>query len=265
MEGQRMSAACKRSERPALVLVNGLAEQEQTWFANVQCWRDHFEVHQPDLTDGTDGCGESVLRPAPSIDQMVERLHEYNGRNVGRPLHVVANSMGGKVAIEFAVRHPEMLNRLVLLAPSGLTRRERLPILAGLRHADSEALVRSVFHDPRRAPEHLFRHYRRCLNDRAWRRDLLQIIRATGAHRVRSLVGLVRQPALVILGAMDRIIDPVESASVARRLPKGRIKLLERCGHAPQIERAEEVNRLVVRFLRSRSPGRPNKRIGSLN
>jgi pimeloyl-ACP methyl ester carboxylesterase len=244
-----MSVGCKASERPALVLVNGLAEQEQTWFANLRCWQEYFLVHQPVLTGASDGGVASVSLNMFSIDQRVERLHDYITRNVGQRVHMAANSMGGKVAIEFAVRHPGMVGRLVLLAPSGLTRRERLPIVAGRRLVDSDALVRSVFHDPRLAPEHLFKHYRLRLGDRAWRLNLLKIVRATAGHRVRELVGLVRQPTLVILGAKDRIVDPVESARVARGLPGGQIKLLGRCGHAPQIERADQVNRLVVRFL----------------
>jgi pimeloyl-ACP methyl ester carboxylesterase len=258
MEGQRMS-----SDRPALVLVNGLAEQKQTWFANVRFWREHFEVHQPDLNFAADQCG-GPLRSL-FISQRVEKVRECIGRNIGRPAHVVASSMGGKVAIELAVGHPEMVSRLVLLAPSGLTRQERLPILAGRRLADSDALVRSVFYDPERAPEHLFRHYRLRLTNRTWRRNLLQIVRATGGHRVRDLAGRVRQPTLVILGVDDRIVDPTESAQTARRLPRGRIKLLGKCGHAPQIERADEVNRLVLRFLLSARPVRAKNPIGSLN
>jgi pimeloyl-ACP methyl ester carboxylesterase len=244
MEGQWMS-----SERPFMVLVNGLAEQEQTWFANVPCWRQHFEVLQPNLNVRADQCDGALRQDPCSIAQRVEMLREYIGWKIGRPAHLAANSMGGKVAVKLAVRHPEMVNRLVLLAPSGLTRRERLPILAGAHVTDPDALVRSVFHDPARAPEHLFQHYRLRLKDRAWRRNLLETIRATSGHGVRGLVGRVRQETLVILGSDDRVVDPLETAGVARRLPRGRIRLLGKCGHAPQIERADVVNRLVVQFL----------------
>jgi len=260
-----MSAAGKPSERPAMVLVNGLAEQEQTWFANVRCWREHFEVHLPELTAATGACGTS-RGPRPfSIDHLVAGLREYIDRNVGRRVHLVANSMGGKVAIEFAVRSLEMVNRMVLLAPSGLTRQERLPILAGMRVADSDALVKSVFHAPEQAPEHLFQHYRQRLHDRTYRRNLLEVVRHTAEHRVREILCLVRQPTLVILGASDRIVDPIESAKVAHRLPRGRIKILRNCGHAPQIERADTVNRLVGGFLLSPHAVRANRPVGSLN
>jgi 2-hydroxy-6-oxonona-2,4-dienedioate hydrolase len=260
-----MSAKYMQGERPAMVLVNGLAEQEQTWFANVRCWQEHFEVHQPDLTVAANEYSGSGPQSKFSIDQLVESLRRYIDRSVGRRVHLVANSMGGKVAIEFAVRYPEMIHRLVLLAPSGLTRHERLPILSGTRPADSDVLVRSVFHNPEQAPEHLFEHYRKRLKDRIWRRKLLQIVRATGDHHVRDIVGLVRQPTLVILGADDRIVDPIETAQIAQRLPRGRIKLLLTCGHAPQVERAGQVNRLVVRFLLSTRPVGVNRPIGTLN
>jgi pimeloyl-ACP methyl ester carboxylesterase len=248
-----------------MVLVNGLAEQEQTWFANIACWRAHFEVHQPDLTGPAGEIARSVIQSEFSIDRLAKRLHAYISRHVARRAHVVANSMGGKVAIELAVRSPQMVDRMVLLAPSGLTRRERLPLLAGTRFGDSDALVRSVFYDPKTGPEHLFRHYRLRLQDRGWRRELLHLIRATAEHRVRDLVGVVPHSTLVILGADDRIVDPIESARVARGLSRGRVKLLQKCGHAPQIERADQVNGLVIRFLLCAHPAQANKPVGSLN
>jgi abhydrolase domain-containing protein 6 len=264
LEGQRMSAGCKAIERPPLVLVNGLAEQEQTWFANDQYWQEWFLVHRPvlDVPDQYHGTAKQRLF---SIEQRIERLREYIGRNIGRRVHVVANSMGGALAIELAVRHPDAVNRLVLLAPSGLARQERLPILAGTRLADSDVLVRSVFYDPERVPEHLFQHYRLRLEDRAWRRKLVQMVRATAGQGVCHLVGRVHQPTLVILGTDDRIVDPIETAMVARGLRRGRVKVLQSCGHAPQIEHADEVNRLVVRFLLAARPNGANSAHGSLN
>ena len=57
-----------------------------------------------------------------------------------------------KKAVEFAVRYPEQVGRLVLLCPSGLADEESLPIIEGIRRSDTRAVVGGVFCDPRRAP-----------------------------------------------------------------------------------------------------------------
>ena len=120
----------------------------------LDAWRRHFDVHTPGLLAYE---GESLHRridqgQAIDIDYLVGKLHRYIDEFVQTsPCHLVANSLGGKVAVEFAVRHPELVNRLVLLCPSGLSDEERLPVVDGVRRNDVRSLVNSVFHDPRRA------------------------------------------------------------------------------------------------------------------
>jgi pimeloyl-ACP methyl ester carboxylesterase len=54
---------------------------------------------------------------------------------------------------------------------------------------------------------------------------------------------------LLVVGREDRIVDPEESIEAAQLLPEGRLHVLEHCGHAPQMEQPETINRLVVEFL----------------
>ena len=84
---------------------------------------------------------------------------------------------------------------------------------------------------------------------RIWRTGLLRTVRGTMDHRVRDLLPQVRQPTLLVVGREDRIVDPRQAIAAARRLPRGQLVVLPRCGHAPQIEIAPAVNRLVVEFL----------------
>ena len=54
------------------------------------------------------------------------------------------------MAVEFAARYPELVNRVILLCPSGMGDKEQLPIIGGVMGRDAHAMVRSVFHKPRR-------------------------------------------------------------------------------------------------------------------
>ena len=71
-------------------------------------------------------------------------------------------------------------------------------------------------------------------------------------HRVRDRLAEVTQPTLLIVGREDRIVDPQQAIAAAGMLPQGKLVVLEHCGHAPQIEKAGVVNRLVTEFLRGK-------------
>jgi pimeloyl-ACP methyl ester carboxylesterase len=239
--------------RPPLILINGLAEQAETWFGNAAAWRGDFDVHLPNLI-AFEGAPlhRRIEEGLPiSIDYLVERLRVYLADYVQMPpYHLVANSMGGKVAVEYAVRYPDEVDRLVLLCPSGLAERESLPILEGVRRSDITSVVRGVFHDSARVPRSLAEYYIRQTKNRRWRTGFLRTVRGTMDHRVRDLLARVVQPTLLVVGQQDRIVDPLQAIDAARALPNGKLVVLPECGHAPQIEAADQVNRLVREFLK---------------
>lgn len=240
------------SRRPPLVLINGLAEQAESWYCNLDAWRCHFDVHQPALL-AYEGAAlhRSIDAGLPiDIDYLVERLHDYlDGFVQNPPYHLVANSLGGKVAVEFAVRYPELVSRLVLLCPSGLSEEERLPVVEGIRRSDLRALVDSVFHDPYHADPRILSYYQKQFTNRRWRAGLLRTIRGTIEHRVVDRLAEVSQPTLLIVGLEDRVIDPAQAVRAGKLLPRGKMVTLQQCGHAPQIEQASTINRLVIEFL----------------
>jgi pimeloyl-ACP methyl ester carboxylesterase len=245
------------ARRPSLILVNGLAEQAESWFRNQHFWRRYFDVHAPNIL-AYDGAAlhRRIEADLPiTVDFLVEQLHLYLETFVqAPPYHLVASSMGGKVAVEYAVRYPDLVSRLVLLCPSGLGDEERLPVIDGMRRNDMQGLIDSVFHDPRQADPGLLGYYTKQFASRRWRVGLLRTIRGTMEHCVRERLAQVPQPTLLISGSEDRIVDPEHAAQAARLLPQGMYLSIPRCGHAPQVERAGLVNRLVVRFLTSTNP-----------
>jgi pimeloyl-ACP methyl ester carboxylesterase len=248
------------------VLINGLAEQAESWFRNLAFWRRHFDVHLPNLLvyDGP-ALHRRIDAGLPiSVDYLVEQLDLYLESFVqAPPYHLVAASLGGKIVIEYAVRHPEKVGRVVLLCASGMGDEERLPIVEGVRHNDLKALVNSVFYNPRRVDSRLLVYYQRQFANRRWRSGLLRTIRGTMDHCVRDRLPEVTQPTLVVSGGEDRIVNPAHAAEAAKLLPQGQYLNIPRCGHAPQMEKAWLINRLVVHFLTSPRPT-PRPRLSQL-
>jgi pimeloyl-ACP methyl ester carboxylesterase len=245
------------ARRQSLVLLNGLAEQPESWFRNHWFWRRYFDVVMPNLLvyDGP-ALHRRIDEGLPiSVDYLVEELHRYLTDFVqAPPYHLVAASLGGKVAVEYAARYPQDVARIVLLCPSGMGDQERLPIVEGVRRNDLRAIVDSVFHDPGRADARLLTYYARAFQDRRWKTGLLRTVRGTMEHTVRARLGEVPHPTLLVSGQEDKIVCPQQAAEAAKLLPQGRYVSIPRCGHAPQLEKPWLINRLVLHFLSSPRP-----------
>ena len=70
----------------------------------------------------------------------------------------------------------------------------------------------------------------------------------------------IKQPALVVLGAKDRLVNPHESRVLAERLPRGRAVVFPDAGHAAFLERPQRFNAEVRRFVERHLPPAPASR-----
>ena len=222
-------------------------------FAMSVLWRRHFDVHTPNiLAYDADAIHRRIHAKLPiDIDYLVEQLRQYLDEFVQRPPYgVVANSMGGKVAVELAARYPHLVQRLALLCPSGLGTKEQLPIVEGVRRGEPETLVHSVFHRQVDLNPELVGYFRRQFANRRWRSGLLRTIQCTKHHSIRERLAELTMPTLLVLGEEDQIIDSREAITAAEGLSHVHTVVLPKCGHAPQVERAKTINRLVTEFMK---------------
>jgi pimeloyl-ACP methyl ester carboxylesterase len=245
------------ARRQTLVLINGLAEQQESWFRNRRFWGRYYDVLTPNLLAYE---GEALHRRIKAdepitVEYLVGQLHTYLDQFVqAPPYHLVSSSLGGKVAVEFAVKYPELVSRVVLICPSGMGDKEQLPIMEGIRSRDPHAMVRSVFHKPRIADRNLLRYYKAKFPVRRWKTGFVKTVRGTLEYTVREKMKELKCPTLLLTGAEDKICCPRTAELAARELPNGHFRSIPKCGHAPQIEKHKLVNRLVVYFLSSAKP-----------
>lgn len=243
--------------RQPLVLINGLAEQAESWYRNRKFWMRFFDVHAPNILSYE---GEALHRRIAAkepitVDYLVQQLHTYLDQFVqAPPYHFVSSSLGGKVAVEFAARYPQLVNRVVLICPSGMGDKEQLPIMDGVRAQDARAMVTSVFHKPRRVDGEMLRYYKAKFASRSWKKGFLRTVNGTLEHSVRERMRHVLAPTLLVTASGDKVCDPKTAEEAARDLPNGHFRKVEKCGHAPQIEKHWLINRLVVDFLSSTTP-----------
>jgi abhydrolase domain-containing protein 6 len=242
--------------RMPLVLVNGLAEQSESWFANKVAFSRHFDVKTPEILvyDGDSLHDHIDAQGEVTIDFLADRLGVFLDQFVQRPpYHLVGSSLGCQVILTYATRHPEKVAKLVLICPSGFHGDENLPAMEGVRRSQYATLVKSVFHRGHFASDELVGAFERKFQDRRWKKGVLRTLRGTVGHSVAPLLPLASHPTLVIWGEDDRVLSDVPgSIRAAEQMLRVRQVVIPRCGHAPQIEKSRLVNQLVIHYLKDK-------------
>src|SRR5262245_52361787 len=235
-----------------LVLINGLAEQGESWYRNREIWQRNFNIHTPGVLvyDGPVLQERLASREPITVAFLKDRLAEYLDKFVQTPpYNLVARSLGGQIAVEYASQNPGKVDRLVLLCPSDMGSEERLPITEGARHKDYRGLVESTFYNSKLASKAIMGYYEEKFQSKKWRRALFETVRGTKSHSVRNRLSSIDRPVLVICGREDRIVDTHVVREAVAPHPNYQFVMISRCGHAPQLEQQQIVNRLITNFL----------------
>jgi pimeloyl-ACP methyl ester carboxylesterase len=171
------------------------------------------------------------------------------------PAVVVANSLGGHVAVDLALDAPERIRALVLTGPSGLFERS---FTRGVPHRPSTEFVREkmteVFHDPAMVTPEWVEAIRRYVSRRSYALRVLQVSRSARRYNLEDRLHEIRCPTLLVWGIEDRVTPRDVAIRFLDRIPSATLRLVPECGHAPMLERPDEFARAVTEFVDSLAP-----------
>lgn len=223
---------------PVLVLVHGVGDNAGTWFHVAPSLAERHRLVIPDLA----GHGDSAPAAGPipfadifgGLEAVVERLAG------GGRVTLVGNSLGAWLAMVFASRHPERVERVVAVnggplmgsggGPSLLpkTREEARNSTARLRDPGSPAVPANVLDDMvRRGPTGpIARFMGTAASMGAW---------LLGEDQLRAFAVPVR----LVWGVSDQLMTLDYARRMAAALPDVELIPVERCGHIPQQEAPE--------------------------
>ncbi|HVA74393.1 MAG TPA: alpha/beta fold hydrolase [Acidimicrobiales bacterium] len=250
---------------PALILLHGSGPGVSGWSnfrGNFPVFAEQFRTVVMDMP----GFGRSER---PDFDRAYPKIAaEATARLMGGlgidKAHLLGNSMGGYVALEFALAHPDKVDRLVLMGPGGLAvnvlgpeQSEGARRLGEFMVAPSkkamEAWVDTMVANKAVVDDALIEE--RLANAQApgALESAMAIFASLGQHpdpvpMYARLKG-IKAPTLVTWGRDDRML-PVEGALMGfRQLPNAELHIFSRCGHWAQVERKDEFERIVTEFL----------------
>jgi pimeloyl-ACP methyl ester carboxylesterase len=253
-----------------LLLVHGLGSYLPAWTKNLPFLSEHFRCIALDLP----GYGKSSKEGfTPGMEFYADVLHEFLDKLQIKECYLTGHSMGGQVVIHTALKYPQKVKKLALLAPAGLetfTADEGRQMKAWFAPekvcaAGADIIEQNVkanfYHFPADARGILQDrlHYKACDDYPRFCQVLSDSVAAMLQEPVYEKLSQLSMPVLILFGRQDAYIpslllhpnlqlkDMVEQASA--RIPKGSFRFVNSCGHFIQWEGAEEVNRYLLGFL----------------
>lgn len=221
------------SEAPTYVLVHGLGMSGRYMMPTARLLAAHARVVLPDLPGfGKSGKPDRVL----NIPELADALAEWMTANDLSASVLIGNSLGAQVIADLAARHPHLVERAVLIAPT----------------VDPEA--RRVFTQAMRLLLDAFREpmalYGIAISDyfRAGFGRVLETLRHALVDPIVEKLPSVRCPVLIVRGGLDPIVPQEWVEEVARLIPDSRLITFPDAAHAVNFNSPERLVEEILRF-----------------
>ena len=216
------------------------------------------------------GFGLSDKPPAPYDNAAYARLAIAFMDSLGLPDAVlVGHSMGGAIAAEVAIEHPQRVRGLVLVGSAGLGTREPLlfrvvrwpvlgpAVLAFRGRGLTARLLKSTYFDPRKVTEADVDQYYAPVALPDYGRALRGALRQFRFDDLGGRLDRIAAPTLVLWGEEDRWAPLGLGRALAGGITRSAFLSVPHAGHSVQEEAPDEVNHLFIAFLRDGLPRIP--------
>jgi len=235
---------------PVLLLLHGAGDQAGTWNKVAPDLRHGYSLLIPDLA----GHGESEPRDgALSIGTVLNALEQVCDA-VLRPnatVVIVGNSFGAWMAMLYAQKHPHRVTRVVLIGGGpvkGVTQMGLMP----QDRAEARRIMDAVL-DPSspRPPGFVLDDLVRISNSGSISRLMAAGAEDMAKYLLEDKLASFELPVDLIWGGSDRLVPLDYAKKLQSQLPRCTLTVVERCGHAPQLERPREFTRVLLEILAS--------------
>lgn len=247
--------------RPVVVLVHGLSSPMCIWDKNICELANYCYVIRYDLY----GRGNSA-RPMVCYDSdlFITQLYELIQKlSLSLPVSLVGLSMGGAIVSDFTVRYPEIVDKVVLIAPAGLLRRTwgmrlmGIPVFGKILYEvfGKKALIKGVLEtigDSMEDKIYMQKVYEEQMQIPGYREAILSTLRygpICDMERVYIQLGTQKREGCLIWGEKDNVVPFYLSKQIMEWVPWLDLHAIKDGTHAVNYQKADIVNSILCSFF----------------
>jgi pimeloyl-ACP methyl ester carboxylesterase len=249
---------------PALVLLHGFGDSYTSWEGWVEQLKARFHLLSVDFP------GHGLTR-APegyrlSGDDLADFVDAFAAQLGLAKFAVAGNSMGGGVAWQLAVRHPQRINALILVDAAGFPNDKppaAVPLAfkilkyplgrALLRNIDNRSLIneglKTDVYDKGLITPALVDRWAEFQRAPGHRAILMSVNLSSLASASPEILRGISVPTLILHGENDVLVEPASAGKFAAAIPGARVLMYPNVGHLPQIEIPQRSAADVAQFL----------------
>jgi pimeloyl-ACP methyl ester carboxylesterase len=234
----------EEGEGEVLLLLHGLMGALSNWGEVIEKFKGEYKVVIPmlpiyDLPLLTTG-----------VKTLAKHVHKFIKFKEYEKVTLIGNSLGGHVGLIYTLSHQEMVKALVLTGSSGLyenafggsfPKRESYDFI--------KEKVEFTFFDPATATKDLVDEVYATVNDRHKVLRILAMAKSAIRHNMSKDLSKITIPVSLIWGKNDKITPPEVALEFKQLLSDSELTWIDNCGHAPMMERPNEFNESLGKFL----------------
>ena len=227
-----------------LVLLHGLFGGLSNFGSQIEFFKDKFNVILPTLPIMT-----LPLRKV-SLAGLVDHMEDFITYKGFSRIHIMGNSLGGHVAILYALAHPERIATITLSGSSGLFESAMGNSLPPRKNYDFiKKKTESTFYDPKTSTKELVDEVFATVNDRNKGLRIIMTAKSAVRHNLGHKLDGIKAPTLLIWGNQDTITPPFVGEQFNELITDSELHFIDKCAHAPMMERPEAFNAIMGEWL----------------
>ena len=229
-----------------MILLHGLIGELSNWTAVVDYFSQHYRVIIPSLPIYTLPVRKLGLETLTDfVESFIDQL------NIDK-VHLMGNSLGGHIALIYALRRKEKVNSLILTGSSGLFENSMGGSYPKRGNYDYiKKRTEYTFYNPKTATKELVDHVFNTMKSIQNCLSIVAIAKSAQRNNMAKELSAVVAPTLLIWGLNDTITPPYVAHEFDRLIPNTTLRFIDECCHAPMMEKPEKFNQLISDFLQT--------------
>jgi pimeloyl-ACP methyl ester carboxylesterase len=186
-----------------------------------------------------------------SVSGLVDFVDDFVKHKGYGKVNVLGNSLGGHIAILYALKRPSHINSVILTGSSGLFESGMGNTYPKRNNYDFiKAKTEATFYDPNVATKELVDEVFSVVNDRNKGIRIVAMAKSAVRHNLENQLSGITAPTLLIWGMNDTITPPFVGEKFHELIKDSELYFIDKCAHAPMMEVPDRFNEILESFLK---------------